>query len=97
MMWGAIQQNADLDSVLSDDTAPWLVDDFLDHYVSWREEAASVQTAYDGWRTGEAEDEALAFAAYTAALDLEQHAADLLRESAERVAAAKRKARLPRW
>ena len=61
-----------------------LDDEFLESYVSWREEAATVQTAYDQWQVGEA----LAFAAYRAALDREEQAAKALRESAERLSAA---------
>ena len=58
-----------------------LDDKFLESYVSWREEAATVQTAYDQWQTGEA----LAFAAYHAALDREERAAKALCKSAERI------------
>ena len=60
-----------------------LDDEFLESYVSWREEAATVQTAYDDWRAGEA----LAFAAYRAALDREEQAAKALCKSAERISA----------
>jgi hypothetical protein len=58
-----------------------LNDEFLDSYVSWREEAATVQTAYDHWQAGET----LAFAAYHAALDREEQAAKALCKSAERI------------
>jgi hypothetical protein len=60
-----------------------LDDKFLESYVSWREEAATVQTAYDQWQTGEA----LAFAAYHAALDREEQAAKALCNSVERFSA----------
>jgi hypothetical protein len=61
-----------------------LDDEFLERYVSWREEAATVQTAYDQWQAGEA----LAFAAYRAALDREEQAAKALCKSVERISAA---------
>ena len=61
-----------------------LDDEFLESYVSWREETATVQTAYDRWQVGEP----LGFAAYRAALDREEQAAKALRESAERASAA---------
>jgi hypothetical protein len=64
--------------------APLLGDEFLESYVSWREEAATVQMAYDRWQAGEA----LAFAAYRAALDREEQGAKALRESAKRISAA---------
>ena len=58
-------------------------DQFLNSYVSWREEAATVQTAYDQWQPGEA----LAFAAYHAALDREEQAAKALSRSVEHITA----------
>ena len=58
--------------------------EFLESYVSWREEAATVQTAYDQWQAGEA----LAFATYRAALDREEQAAKALWKYAERISAA---------
>ena len=63
------------------DLACGMCDQFLESYVSWREEAATVQTAYDQWQAGEA----LAFAAYRAALDREEQAAKALCQSAERI------------
>jgi hypothetical protein len=61
-----------------------LDDEFLESYVCWREEAATVQNAYDQWQAGEA----LAFAAYRAALDREEQAAKALCKSVERISAA---------
>jgi hypothetical protein len=61
-----------------------LGDDYLESYVSWREEAATVQTAYDQWQAGEA----LAFAAYHAALDREEQAAKALCRFAARISPA---------
>jgi hypothetical protein len=63
-----------------------LDDELLESYVSWREEAATVRTAYDQWQKGEA----LAFAAYRAALDREEQAAKALGKCVERISAAGR-------
>ena len=65
--------------------APLLDDEFLESYVSWREEAGAVQRAYDRWQAAEETDEVLAFAAYQAALDREEQAAKLLCKSAGRI------------
>jgi hypothetical protein len=73
------------DSALTAGPASWHVDDFVESYVSWREEAMAVQTAYDHWRSVHEPDEALAFAAYRAALEREEHAANLLCRSAGRI------------
>jgi hypothetical protein len=60
-------------------------DEFVESYVCWREEAASARGAYDHWLTARHHDEPAAFAAYMAALDREEHAADVLCESLERI------------
>jgi hypothetical protein len=65
--------------------APRLADDFLDSYIDWREECAAVSGAYRLWQRAERGDEAMAFAAYHAALDREEHAAGLFRECTERI------------
>ena len=65
-----------------------LVDEYLETYVSWREAAYAVQSAYEHWHAVREPDDVLAFAAYRAALDREERAATLLREAADRVAAA---------
>jgi hypothetical protein len=54
---------------------PLLVDDFIDTYVSWREACTDVEDAYASWLEAEDVDRALAFVAYHAALDREEHAA----------------------
>jgi hypothetical protein len=87
MRWGSVRQRGDLDSALTPQLASWLADDFIENYVSWREEAAGVQSAYVHWQAAQEPDESLAFAAYRAALDREELAAGMLRESAERVSA----------
>jgi hypothetical protein len=54
---------------------PWLVDDYLNSYVRWREECDAVRDAYALWRLAGNEDRAWAFALYDAALDYEEEAA----------------------
>jgi hypothetical protein len=46
-------------------------------YSQWQEECAAVRSAYRRWASASAVDEPLAFDAYKAALDREQHAATL--------------------
>ncbi len=52
-----------------------LVDAALDAYIAWREETAAVEAAYRKWLGAAREERALAFAAYSAALDREEYAA----------------------
>jgi hypothetical protein len=52
-----------------------LVDDVLDSYVEWREDAASAADAYTRWSSAPTDEKGLRFGAYTAALDQEQTAA----------------------
>jgi L-fucose mutarotase/ribose pyranase (RbsD/FucU family) len=52
------------------------VDATLDAYVEWREECEAVEVAYRHWSAASAEDGALAFAVYVAALDREQRASN---------------------
>lgn len=63
-----------------------LVDELLDLYVSWREECAAVAASYENWSASERRDNRLAFGAYRAALDREEHAAATYRGLAERIA-----------
>jgi hypothetical protein len=63
-----------------------LVDEMIDSYVSWREACFAVQTSYENWSRAERQDDELAFTAYRAALDREEHAASAYRDLAERVA-----------
>jgi hypothetical protein len=51
-----------------------LIDELMDRYIDWREQCIAVENAYEGWSTGPADDRPLAFEAYRAALDLEEHA-----------------------
>lgn len=69
-----------------------LIDAVMDGYVAWREESAGVQTSYGHWLRADSHQRELAFAAYVAALDREERAADAyqrLLSIAGRVAASK--------
>ena len=46
-----------------------------DAYIDWLEECATVRAAYARWSSAAKADVLLAFAAYRAALDREEHAA----------------------
>ena len=76
------------ESTLGAQIEAWRADAFLEGYVSWREASEAVRTSYERWRGGQRSDRRLAFAAYTAALDQEEHAARMFRERAELVSAA---------
>ena len=58
---------------------PWpgaaLVDDMLAAQIDWQQDAVTVADAYAYWCSAPADDEALRFSAYVAALDQEQAAA----------------------
>ena len=58
-------------------TQTLLVDAVVDAYVDWREEEARVRVAYRRWMRASEEDQIRAYAAYTAALDREERAAEL--------------------
>ena len=64
-----------------------VADEFIERYVSWREQCADVESAYERWRSGAGED-GHAFAIYQAELEFEEHAARAYREAAERLALA---------
>ena len=68
---------------------PWLLDDLIDSYVSWREESLELVAAYGRWSSCECADRPLAVAAYTAAVDREERAADVYRECVERLTVSK--------
>jgi hypothetical protein len=51
-----------------------LVDEALVAYVDWQEERAHVWDAYTRWESAEKGDVSVAFSAYGAALDREEHA-----------------------
>jgi hypothetical protein len=64
---------------------PWLADRYLESYLRWREECAATRRAYALWNGAQRPTRALAFAAYTAALDREEQAAHTLRGRLERI------------
>jgi hypothetical protein len=68
------------------DQSPWLEDEFVACYASWRMESTSVRLAYEHWKDAEPSGESAAHAAYVAALDREERAADVYRDCARRVA-----------
>jgi len=59
-----------------------LVDELMDRYVDWREQCMAVRSAYERWSHGPSAEREMAFARYTAALELEEYAS---REYADRV------------
>jgi hypothetical protein len=65
-----------------------LVDAVMDRYVAWREESVAVDAAYANWRCAPSGDRALLFAAYCAALDREERAADDYERMIDQAAAA---------
>ena len=62
-----------------------LIDQMIERYVSWREECAALDTAYENWSRAGREDRNLAYSAYTAALDREEQAAAIYQSLAERI------------
>jgi hypothetical protein len=50
------------------------VDEAIDAYFEWREECVAVWDAFGRWKSAPRADAPLAFAAYTAALDIEEQA-----------------------
>ena len=67
-----------------------IIDDFLETYVSWREQCERVRSAYAEWIRADSSARAYAFAVYGAALDQEESAANCHGESSERVRAYSR-------
>jgi hypothetical protein len=57
-------------------------------YAGWRKECCAVRIIYDRWRHADRDVEQLAWAAYLAALDREERAADAYRECTQRFASA---------
>ena len=50
---------------------PEVIDRLIELYCDWREECAGVHASYERFSRAAADDRALTFAAYTAALDRE--------------------------
>jgi len=62
-------------------------DALINAYVAWREACARVRIAYERWDVCEPLDRDLTFAAYLAALECEDHAADIYARRVEHVTA----------
>jgi hypothetical protein len=69
---------------------PSLADEFLESYVGWREACEDVNSAYERWDNCEPPQRAVAFKVYRAALDWEEHTADVHSDRAERLRASVR-------
>jgi hypothetical protein len=54
-----------------------VLDGFLSSYVTWREEAERVRSAYERWSKAALHERELSFVAYRTALEHEEFAADL--------------------
>jgi hypothetical protein len=74
-------------TVADRDTAPdrWTIDELLERYVCSREECHAVRLAYQRWADSDRGERGLAYAAYVAALDREEHAARTYADHIERV------------
>jgi hypothetical protein len=62
-----------------------LIDAVLEGYVTWREQSAAVEHAYQSWGRASGSDRGDAFAGYLDALDREERAADRYRRLIEQV------------
>jgi hypothetical protein len=62
-----------------------LVDEAVDAYVDWRVECLAVRDAYARWTTAPRPDARLAFLAYKAALEIEEHASAVYADAIRRV------------
>jgi hypothetical protein len=51
-----------------------MTDAYVEAYAEWVDESIGVQEAYESWSSAASGDARLAFAAYRAALDREEHA-----------------------
>jgi hypothetical protein len=75
---------------------PEVIDRLIELYCDWREECAGVRAAYERCSTATADNRALAFAAYTAALDQEASASRSYEEQVNRLLSAARCGRTPK-
>jgi hypothetical protein len=67
-----------------------LVDEAVDACVEWREESVAVWDAYQRWASAPTADAPWAFAAYRAALELEECASETYADLIGRIAARDR-------
>lgn len=72
---------------MSSGTHQLLVDDAVAAYLTWREHAGAVESAYRCWQSAESDEAEFAFAVYCAALDREERASAAYARSLERAAA----------
>lgn len=70
------------------DTRPELTDHLIGSYSDWRMQCLNVRAAYEHFTVAPAAERALAFAAYRAALDREDSAADAYAEQVRQVGRA---------
>jgi hypothetical protein len=63
----------------------WAIDELLEGYVSWREECDAVRLAYRRLADSRAQERRVAYAGFLAALEREEHAADVYADRIERV------------
>jgi hypothetical protein len=73
----------------------YLVNEAVDAYVDWREEAVAVWDAYQRWRSAPTADAPSAFAAYRAALDLEECASETYADLMGRIAVREWRTEMP--
>ena len=59
------------------------IDTLVDVYIAWRHESVAVRRTYRWWRRAPVADRPVAFAAYAAALELEERAAARFAEAVE--------------
>jgi hypothetical protein len=69
------------------DASKLVADEFIESYVRWREACEDVRRTYARWRECEPPQRGHAFDSYRAALDREEHAADIYSDSSARVRA----------
>jgi hypothetical protein len=70
--------------------ADWIVDQFLESYVRWREACEEVRAAYELWHKCTPSHRTVGFKTYLAALDREELAACVHSSRAEDLRAATR-------
>jgi hypothetical protein len=64
-----------------------MVDTVIEEYVRWREECVAVAKSYANWAFAAPGEDRLAFAAHVAAIDREEKAAAVYRQSLEQAVA----------
>jgi hypothetical protein len=68
-----------------------LVDRMVEAYVDWREECVGVWGAYERWSSAPVPDRPVAFCAYRAALEREEHASRVYADLITRLAAPEKR------